>query len=56
MPPRFQRFVRTKGILDKAWCYIESEHNITLHVTMVDKIDIYITEKGRHHGLRTVVL
>ena len=21
MPPRFQRFVRTEGILSKAWCY-----------------------------------
>ena len=21
MPPRFQRFVRTEGILGKAWCY-----------------------------------
>ena len=22
MPPRFQRFVRTEGILERAWCYM----------------------------------
>ena len=54
-PPRFQRFVRTKGILGKAWCY-SLKMSIMLHVIVVAKSDLYITEKGRYHGHRTVVL
>ena len=30
MPPRFQRFVRTEGILSKAWCHIEKGYSIGL--------------------------
>ena len=33
-PPRFQRFVRTKGILGKAWCY-NLRMSIILHCMFI---------------------
>ena len=44
MPPRFQRFLRTEGILGKVWCHIEKG---TYHRPRTGWVHLMISYYGR---------
>ena len=57
MPPRFQRFLRTEGILGKVWCHIEEEYSIGLErggfiqrLVIADEWPLWVTLKYRFLG------